>query len=312
MAMLRYNFGWAILHICFSGFCYSQSTVEVRSSGDQRPLPYASVVNLTKGQLNFTDENGITTAKFDKYDSLLISYIGFQNLRVRIDSVGSQVYFLKTAVKMLEPVSVMNCRNWEKREYSNLNADTSERKFGGVVLTTQGMRSKIAIMLRPGSQNARLHSFSFWFKGKRVKPRSAMADPMIFSFYSIDETSMLPGELILNQQVIFHPINEGKQTIQIDSLYLSIPGNGMYVSIEYVFNEEYEFPMLMVDQQSGKESISMGEGINIEGIFSSDFTLAFFDYKVSSWALAGSRDKSTLLDVKGTIKFSAELSYCKD
>ena len=310
--MFRMNIAFTIFCFCLTRFCYGQSIIEVRSSEDQRLLLYASLVNLTKGQLHFTDENGIVFAKFEKNDSLLISYVGFQNLKTRIDSVGNHAYFLKPAIKVLEPVRIRNCRNWEMHEYSNLDPDSSERKFGGVILSTQGMRSRIAIMLRPGIQNARLHAFSFWFKGKKVKPNSAIASPMIFSFYSIDKSSMLPGELISNQQVIYHPVNEGRQAIHIDSMFLSIPEDGMYVSIEYVFNEGYEFPMLMIDQQNGKESISMWKGVNLDGVYASDFTLAVYDYQAGSWALAGRRDKSTLLDVKGTIKFSAEITYCKD
>ena len=300
--------GLTIIFAFLFGFCCAQAPIQIKSFEDHRPLPYASVANLTKRQLHFTDENGIVSANFDINDSIFISYVGYQNLKSRIEATGSQIFFLNQSNYVLEAVKIAKCRNVIKHEYSNL---ASGKKFGGVGWNKNAMNAKVAIMLKLESDDFILNSFSIWLRRDNGVPRHAIQAPMIFSFFSIDDSSMLPGELISNQRVVYHPKKEGKQTIQIDSLHLRIPRSGIYVSIEYVFDDKYQYPMHYIEK--GIKILGTGYGGHIDGVLAKgNFTLAFYHYARDRWSFPLHRDESWLSEVHGTIKFSAELTSCKD
>jgi hypothetical protein len=291
--------------------CFAQQ-FQVRSLEGHRSLPFASVLNITKGKLHFTDENGILSANLQLGDSLFITYVGYKSLKTKVSHVG-QTFLLQEADALLKTVRIVNCKEGEKHEYSNLIADTGENKFGGVCCWPRGATTvRIAVMLKSNFNESRLNAFSIWLKRGFGAPKQSIQTPILFSFYSIDETSMLPGELLSNQQVIYFPKAEGKQTIKIDSLYLNMQNPGMYVGIEFVYNEKYEWPRRYFDTEKGIDSVSIQYGAQLDGVFSEDFTLAFYNYKNNNWSFAGHNDKSTIYKVHGTIKFAAELTPCKE
>ena len=306
-----YRAGLTVFITCLINICSAQTIIKVRSFEDQLPIPYASVVNLTKNQLYFSDANGIVSAKFEAGDSIFISCIGYQNRKDRIDTNGSRTYLLKQSNMVLEPVKILSCKNVVTHEYSNLIADSSERKFGGVGWSRNARNAKVAVMLIPGFDNARLKDFSIWLqKGMEGIPKIAIQAPIIFSFHNVADTSLLPGELISNQRVIHFPKKVGRQTIKIDTLDISIPKSGIYVCMEYVYDDRYQYPMRFVDEKKGIDSIFMKYGGLIDGVFSRDFTLAFYNYQTDNWSFPLNKNKATVFEIHGTIKFSATLTYC--
>lgn len=290
--------------------CFDQQ-FNVKSYDGLRPLPFASVLNITKGKLHFTDEEGILSINPEIGDSLLITYVGYKSIKTQV-SQSIQTFILKQSDVILEAVQVLSCKNGVKYKYSNLIADTAERKFGGVCCWPKGAtNARIAIMLEADFNEARLDAFSVWLKKVLSAPKQSIQTPILFSFYSIDESSMLPGELLSNQQVIYYPKKEGMQMIKVDSLHLIVRRPGIYVSIEFVYNEKYEWATRYIDTAKGVDSLVTEFGTQLDGVFSEGFTLAFYDYKNNNWSFAGHNDKSTLSRVHGTIKFAAELTTCK-
>jgi hypothetical protein len=285
----------------------------VKSLDDHRPLSYATVVNLTRNKIFSSDENGLVSANFEIGDSIVVSYIGFQNSRGKINLPGNLTYFLKPLNKFLDPVKIISCKNVETHEYSNLAADTTERKFGGVSWFKSAINAKVAVMLKPGFEDAALHSFSIWLRRGMGTPKSAMKAPLVFSFYNIDDSSLLPGELISNQKVIFYPKKEGRQTIGVDSLHIRIPKAGIYVCMEYVYDEKYQYPMRHIDKEKGIDTLIYAYAGLIDGVFSKDYTLSFYSYLNDSWFFPMKRDKSYVFRERhGTIRFSATLTTCRE
>jgi hypothetical protein len=297
--------------LCLCSVSYAQTILHVESSEDHTALPYASIVNHTKHSLLFTDEQGNAAVNFTNGDSISISYIGYQMIKTVFTSKQKQDYILKQNQNLLEPVQIQNCKNWSGSDYTNLTADINATQFGGVAWDKGAMNAKIAVMLRPSFKQARLKAFSIWLKRDRSAPKVAVRAPIKLSFYSINDSSFLPGELISGQQVIYHPEKEGRQMIGLDSLHLAMPQNGMYVGIEYVMNEQYEWPFRYLDE-NGIDTILIRYGVNIDGVYSKDFSLAFYNYENDHWFFPAHRDKSTLGKIHGTIKCSAEILSCKD
>lgn len=308
---------WLSIACTFNvNFCAAQSNLLIKSIEEHRPLAYASVANLTNGQMHFSDEQGRVAGNFEAGDSVFITYVGYQSIKARIENT-CQTFFLKQSALTLEPVKIVNCKDVIKHEYSNFNSDNSSNKFGGVGSWTKGaMNNKGAILFKPGIEQARLHSFSIWLERgyREIKyklPKVAINAPLIFSFYSVNDSTELPGELITGQQIIYHPKKDGKQIISIDSLCIMVPKEGIYIAFQYVYNEKYLYPQRFIDKQKGIDSIYMAYGARIDGVYTKECPLSFFDFKSNTWVFPMFRDKSIRHKPHGTIKFSAELSTCK-
>jgi hypothetical protein len=302
----------AILCTGIASASFAQLSIHVKSAEGAQSLPFATILNTTKHQLYFADENGILSANFQLGDSLLISYVGYKSLKAQI-SQPAHTFILVPSEGTLPTVTIGSCKLSQKHTYSNLLADSFRRKFGGVCCWKKGAtNARIAVMLKWDMDAARLRSFTIWLKRAMGAPKLSVLAPMAFSFYSIDEATMLPGDLISNQQVIHFPKKEGKQTLRIDSLHLPISPPGIYISMEFIYHEKYAWASRFIDTARGIDAAIIEFGSRIDGIFAKDFTLAFYDYEKDQWSFAGGADQSTLTKVHGTIRFSAEIYACKN
>jgi hypothetical protein len=290
----------------------AQVTFTVLSQQDQSPLPYASIVNHSKSRLIFTNELGVGSAPFDNGDSVSISYVGYETKRLRIPAQQNYRFALRQRDNLMKPVIIQLCKKYGTSDYSDLTGDLSGRGFGGVSWDKRAMNARVAVMLKPPVEQGYLESFSFWLKRQPPATKIAIKAPIKFSFYSVRDTDGLPGELISEKQIIYHPQKEGKQTVELDSVHLRIPGNGLYVSIEYILLEPYEWPLRILDPVSGIDSMATGYGVMLDGVYAKDFLLAFYRYQDDSWFFPGNKDKTLADRMHGTIKCSAKIKYCTE
>jgi hypothetical protein len=287
-------------------------SLKVMSSESKTPLPFASIVNHNKSVLLFTNEKGIASGNLQNGDSISISYVGYETQNFRIEDEKDYSFELKPNKSFLPPVIIQACNFYGIVEYSSLVYDTSNRKFGGVSFGKTTMNNKVAVMLRPSVKNGYLKAFSVWLKRNIPAPKIAVQAPILFSFYGVNDSSGLPDQLLTNQQIIYLPSKEGKQTVRLDTLNLRIPDNGIYLVIEYVFDEKYTWSYKYVDNEKGIDSIAIGYGVMFDGVFAKDFLIAFYDYQINQWHFPGKFEKSLADKIHGTIKCSAEIRYCKE
>jgi hypothetical protein len=286
--------------------CFSQS-IHIKSSQTLSPIAYTSVLNISKGKLHFTNESGIAEGNFDLGDSIFITHVGYKDLRSRI-AEANQTFRLQQSEITLDTVLVSSCKNGIKQEYSNLASDVG----GGVCCWPKGASNvKVAVMLKPDAGDYWLNSFSIWLKRAWGASKQSILTPVRFTFYEVDKSSLLPGKFISNQQVIYHPKKEGKQTINVDSLHLKFGEVGMYVSIEYIDDGKYQYSSRYVDTAKNIDSVVILIGSLIEGRYTEGFTLAFYNYQTNTWSFAGNRNKPAPTERRGTIKFSADITRCK-
>ena len=134
---------------------------------------------------------------------------------------------------------------------------------------------------------------------------------MKFSFYEIVDSTSFPGELITDRQVIYFPKKEGKQTIDLDSLNLKIPDNGMYIGIEYILDEKYKYSINYFDRAAGVDATAYRYGARFDGVISNKFRIGFYNYFENNWYYAFKRNKSEMALPHGTIKCSLGIKHCE-
>ena len=134
-------------------------------------------------------------------------------------------------------------------------------------------------------------------------PGFAVKSPLAISFYSCSETSILPAALLYEKPIFYFPKKNGKQILNIDSLNLHVPTEGIFVCFEFILDERYQW------EQKVNDSIVVNQGVSIAGTKSDGYELAFFDYRVNGWKKF-EHQKSD--NSRGTIKLETVYRYCKD
>ena len=289
----------------------AQSLLQIKTFEGHKPLPFATVFNHSKNLVRFSDENGTCLMNLENGDSITISFVGYEKLSEVFHSDHGLNFLLKQKTEQLSPVLVNSCNKWKVDKISSLDPDPHDQgpEFGGLTWGS-AVDARVAVMLKPAFENSALSKVSLWIKHAPGAPKMAIHTPMILSFYSVTDSTQLPGDLISSRQVIYSPRKEGRQTIDIDSLHIRIPGEGMYLAIQYIIEDKYQWPIRYIDSAKCIDTVEMAHGAWFQGAYSNDFILAYYNYKYDKWAFGGQRDKSTINQRHGTIKFEAEIKYC--
>ena len=319
---MKLKLSW-ILFISIFLFAATASSQQLKiiSSIDHTPLPYATVTNHSHPSLISANIDGIARPVAAIGDSLSVSYVGYKTAFIRFDGSQLMVVTLVREKVILPPVTIRNCA--KTREFTMKNYETVKKKkdqqetkgFSAVIWSNNwNTNGKIAVRLRPQQPGAVLKSFSFWIEKDEAGPDSAIRTPLLLSFYEVSDSTLLPGDAISNAPVIFFPKKGGKQTLHLDSLHLSIPANGIYVSIQYVMNEQYQWIektkwRYETDSVLRDTMITRYGGKIIAGVRSRDFEFVNYYGLKGEWHTI--RDYPLpLAEPRTTIKCEAVVRYC--
>lgn len=159
------RFSILIIHsfflVFFGATSVTQKILIVASAENHTPLAFASIVNHTKRLLLFANERGTVEATFKNGDSITISHVGYHHLNFIYNEQNPSTYFLNAKRGLLPAVEMQSCKKPTYFEHSNVNADSAERKFGGLSWGPQSMNAKVAILLNPAFRDSYLKSVSF-------------------------------------------------------------------------------------------------------------------------------------------------------
>lgn len=330
------NLSKSILLFIFSlnvSYCFSQ-TIQVVSN-DNAPLPFATILNFNRSSIGSADEKGIFQSNAIKGDSLSVSFVGYKTTNLIFNGDKIQQVMLIQEKITLPTVNIEKCKKEKKTKYGNTDSaefiisDNGEiNHFGGVTWdlgyknpSTKENENKNylwAVRLNPEKENAHLINFSFWLeKPFGASSNYSITNPLILSFYDVEDSTDLPNHLISESSIIYYPKKSGKQTLNLDSLHLKIPTNGMYVAFHYVMNEKYLWETKSTWKDSsngiGRDTIFYGYGSRIDGTYSTDFNLVNYNHIFNKWRFVSGFNKNKNDGKKhGTIKCEAVIKYCED
>lgn len=296
--------------------------IKVISSVDNSPLPYATVTNRTHPWVVSADRNGIAQIAAVPGDTLTISYVGYKTALLRFNGNNVQVSLLQDQ-KILPLITIHSCRKTKEFSYNNIKAikgrrnnDELKKGFAGVIWSKgSNINAKIAVRLIPSRVNATLKDFSFWIEQAWQSPKSSVLTPLLISLYEVSDSTNLPGELLSNAPLFYFPQKSGKQTVNLDSLHVTVPSNGIYVSLQYIMNEEYEWKQLSWHKDSTGttkiDSVIYRYGGLITGVRSKDFDLVWYNGIKDEWVSLGSLPIPNG-NVHSSIKCEATFKFCDD
>jgi len=301
----------------FFAFETNAQQFKIISAEDVAALPFATLINFTHPIIVSANVNGIAELNAQNGDSIAVSYVGFKTTFFVFNSNKSTIIRLFKETVLMPPVTIQKCK--KERSFSCINKTVNYILIDGVRHYFDGLgwwglwwkNSEYAVRLKPEKENTRLESFSFWLNKSAFGPKSAINAPLIISFYDVND-SITPGNLLTESPLFYYPKKTGKQTLNLDSLQLSIPPNGIYISFQCVTHEDYAWTQNIKMRGSGgiKDTIIKCYGGAIEGVYSSDFELASFNRIKNKWHLFYNKKGEN--ELHPSVKCEAVLKYCAD
>lgn len=308
-----------LIFLMFSMLSYSQE-FKIISAEDATPLPFATAINLTHPTISTANSDGTVQIAATTGDSVVVSFVGFEGLSFVYDGQSRQTIRLQKRLSVLPTIVVLNCKKFKKQKIKNKDAVKWITMSNGIPCSYTGLtwyrewtNNIGAIRLNPEKENTILSAFSFWLDKGYRGAFSAIKTPLIIRFYDVSD-SLLPGNLISENALVYTPQKTGKQTLRLDSLQLNIPPKGIYVSFQCVMNEEYAWKETFHFTDSAKvnykDTVYTGYGGRIEGLWSKNTELALFSSFKNKWFL--SKSTGFAYGMNGTIKYEAVLKYCDE
>lgn len=305
----------------FFAFETNAQHFKIIAAEDGEALPFATLINYTHPNLVSANANGMAELSAQNGDSIAVSYVGFKNTSFIFNSNIDHLIRLFKVISVLSPVTVQNCKKMKKFKYSNKDSvnfrimeNGNKAYFGGFEWHKRPWnKHQWAVRLNPEKENTSLKSFSFWLEKPFIGPKSAIAAPLIISFFDVSD-SILPGNVLTETPLFYYPQKTGKQTLNLDSFHLRIPPNGIYISFQCVMNEDYAWNETIhwkdTTFHTSKDSVVEKFGGRIDGVYTRDFELATFNPIKNKWFIWASSNKYKN-DFHGSVKCEAVLKYCE-
>lgn len=246
-------------------FSFSQTKFKILSGEDGSSLAFATIVNFTQKNYLSATKTGEAIIYVSPGDSLIISYVGYQDVGFTYNAEPEKLISLYRSTKLLPGIFVFNCKTKKKFVLKN---PTKPRKngelFGGIVFSYSDLMKPYAILIDDIPQNSLITNFSFWLRKQYSGPVDSMIlAPMIIMAYAVDSATQLPGRSLISNPIIFSPVKQGKQSLNLDSVQLVMPGKGFYIAIQYVIDKKYSWENKNVKTFTGADTTEMLYG----GIF---------------------------------------------
>ena len=264
-------------------FSFCQSKLKIVSAEDKSILSYATIRNVTKNEAFSASREGVAIL-YSTGDSIMVSYAGYKDLGF-INTKDDRVVALYRVKEFLPEVIVFSC---VKMETFFLKNTLTPRKydevfFDGINWHYTDITNPYAILINDIPENSSIKTFSFWIEKKWGSPDSMELAPMMIMAYSVDSLTQFPGDPLISKPIIYFPKKAGKQTLNLDSIQLYAPRNGLFISIMYIIDKKYSWEENIKTQQ-GADTTIINYGAIINGRLDLGKYSAFiFDLMSNKW-----------------------------
>ncbi len=282
--------------------CIAQINISIKSEQTRQSLPYATVANITKKKVFSADASGSILMAADAGDSLVISYVGYENKVVIWRNKPEEIILLQDDENMLAPLVFKACEKMIRIKDQHFGTEKPVNKFGqGYFGWSYGFSEQRAVKILSPNAGCKVVSLSFWTEDFTA-PAYATSTPMLISFYTVVENDSFPGQPFDIAPIVYVPTNKKKQTIHLDSLNFRIPAVGCFVIFQYIMDEKYIWKMTTRDMNDGTEKVIDRYGISLKACWMPENPLLVKSSFVNQW-FAPVKNSS--------LKYEAEFSCCK-
>jgi hypothetical protein len=244
-----------------------QIKIAIIDSVSKQSIVYATIYQFSSRIVILSKKKGETELKFFGPDTVKVSYAGYYDKLIRVERSGFfEVALVKNFVTLPEVV-IKQCTKWSKAiTYKFENESESSEKDNWA---NMGGKGRLAMFLHHQVEKSKLLSITLHFGIGIGGTREAAKAPIRISFYSVDTSTMLPSNLLSLKSILFHPKGVGLQQINIDSIGLMIPEQGMYIALESYQDEEYGYSV-PIEMPNGSVDTVRWYGASLNGIYTKE------------------------------------------
>ncbi len=299
----------------------AQTTFRVISATDHASLPYATIVNTTQRTMHSSDDSGFVKMNVHTGDTINVTYIGYFPAMMISAGEANATLMLQRDPKILKPVRVETCKSYEHFAVKNFT-DQEKQSLkgpgsGGVEMSIGpgAAKARIAALIASFQPDAQISKFTFWIKNFYGSPDTMYKSPLLISFYDVSDSTGLPGDLLTDAPIIYFPKKPGRQTIDTDSLHISVPKEGIYVCFQWVIDERYQWKYNLITPEK-KDSIGIRQGGLIDGVQTDSLVFVFYDLLNNKWFRGMPFHKTDPVTKErvpyfNMLRYEAVLKYCK-
>lgn len=228
------------------------------------PVPYANIGFPGKNVGTVSDLDGNFLLEIPppmQSDTLFVTSIGFETLKVVTQSLKSQTLSLSEKITVLDEVTVVTKRNSKDILLGTKKA--AKRRYGFVKGTGRGAEAAKRIVPPKGK--------AVYLKNAEVYVKNRLKEPFNFlvHVYDHNEQTNLPGkELLIKSLIVESDIQEGWMSVDLSSQNLVLEGT-FYVSFQWV-DANTQNPVISL---SGKNALTRPISLG-EWIYKGDFNWA--------------------------------------
>ncbi|MCU0376028.1 MAG: carboxypeptidase-like regulatory domain-containing protein, partial [Chitinophagaceae bacterium] len=204
-----------------------------------KPLPYATVINLRTGFGQFASEKGtveLIPALFSAGDTLRISYTGYADTLVKLPTSGYSIGLRPISIP-LQNVEVYPCKDSKLVSLKNYRKHKKNYTFGLGSIT---FFSYAAYLPNPDGLRGNIEAITIEQSYTTVPPNARKA-PFKIRLLQYDSATGLPGNPLIAKEWLINPTGK-TTTIDISDVSLRIPAHGLVVSIDlFHAGEQYSY-----------------------------------------------------------------------
>ncbi len=198
------------------------------------PLPYVSVSLPDKPAGVIADANGRFELDLiyssQSVDTLIFSSLGFKRDTIIVQSKESEITVIMAPKTYKVPEVTIRPIIYEKKKVGN----TKDRQSGSLYLDTHGQQAALFIE-NTEKRKGIVESVEYYLSKK-----GNIQAPLRVRIYDADSTGKPGNDLIEDAVVVKPDIVGGWFTVDISVLSVEIPENGMFISVEGIYPDEFE------------------------------------------------------------------------
>lgn len=241
----------------------------VIDSTNNEPIPYVSLSTPDNSKGIIADHEGYFEFKLkaaNTPDTLILSCMGFQRDTLIVNSQTRKDLFVLMKPKIYElKEAIVRPIHYETIQLGN----KKDNSIGSIYLDTHGQQAALFIQNKK-NQAGYIESVEY-FLSKKGNTKA----PFRVRIYTVDSTGK-PGDDLVEDVIVVKPDkSDGWCRIEIEKEQIPFPENGVFVAIEGVFPDDYDYyagdvgfiDLKNTKQQNNKGLLSYGQrlGYNRKG-----------------------------------------------
>jgi CarboxypepD_reg-like domain len=210
-------------------------SARIVDASNNKGLSYAIVLFDHKQKVTYSNADGFFSLSKDSIpanDTLLIQYIGFQQLEIRIQQFQNNAeYKLTPQMHTLESVIISSCRNTEEFQL-NKNVGRIRQYIG------PGPETRLIIIARYNNISG-IHGYinrvSILFD--EITPNVQV--PVRLHWYAWDVDKHMPGKELTDSSILVYPYRKGWNDFDVPPYTIPAPKDWIVFGLEFIYIPAY-------------------------------------------------------------------------